>query len=222
MLESICMESWKTILLVFGGSVLLVVLMAIGLSKVSGGSAGTIKVSVDELVNGARWIVMSGEPKVTVVEFSDIQCPACKAVEPVAVELRKTAGVKFVYRHFPLITVHKNAWKGARALEAARMVDKSADSAGKGWEMMKVMFDKQEEWSDKGDPGDLFVEYAKGLGLDEKAFVDKMGSEETDRLVGEDSSFGNRLRLSGTPTFFVNGEQVGSAYVLEKVKSLLK
>ena len=87
--------------------------MAIGLSKVSGGGAGTIKVSVEELVNGARWGVTTGEPRVTVVEFSDIQCPACKATEPIAVELRKTAGVKFVYRHFPLITVHKNAWKGA-------------------------------------------------------------------------------------------------------------
>ena len=209
------MENWRSILLVFGGSVLLVVLMAIGLSKVSGGGAGTIKVSVEELVNGARWGVTTGEPRVTVVEFSDIQCPACKATEPIAVELRKTAGVKFVYRHFPLITVHKNAWKGARALEAARLL-------GKGWEMMEVMFDKQTEWSDLGSPEDTFAKYAVGLGLDEKAFNDKQKGDETDKLVGEDSSFGNRLKLSGTPTFFVNGEQVGSAYVLDKVKSLLK
>ena len=209
------MKDMKTILLVFGGSVLLVVLMAIGLSKVSGGGAGTIKVSVEELVNGARWGVTTGEPRVTVVEFSDIQCPACKATEPIAVELRKTAGVKFVYRHFPLITVHKNAWKGAQALEAARLL-------GKGWEMMEVMFDKQTEWSDLGSPEDTFAKYAVGLGLDEKAFNDKQKGDETDKLVGEDSSFGNRLKLSGTPTFFVNGEQVGSAYVLDKVKSLLK
>ena len=209
------MKDMKTILLVFGGSVLLVVLMAIGLSKVSGGGAGTIKVSVEELVNGARWGVTTGEPGVTVGEFSDTQCPAGKATEPIAVELRKTAGVKFVYRHFPLITVHKNAWKGARALEAARFFDK-------GWEMMGVMFDKQTEWSDLGSPEDTFAKYAVGLGLDEKAFNDKQKGDETDKLVGEDSSFGNRLKLSGTPTFFVNGEQVGSAYVLDKVKSLLK
>lgn len=218
------MENWKTILLVFGGSVLLVVLMAIGLSKISGGGAGTLKVSVDELVNGARWTVTTptasqsggqATPKVTVVEFSDIQCPACKATEPIAVELRKTAGVKFVYRHFPLITVHKNAWKGARALEAARLLDK-------GWEMMEMMFDKQTEWSDLGSPEDTFAKYAVSLGLDEKAFNDKQVGEETDKLVGEDSSLGSRIQLSGTPTFFVNGEQVGSPYVLDKVKSLLK
>lgn len=208
------MENWKTILLVFGGSVLLVVLMAVGLSKVSGGK-GTVKVSTDELINGARWTVVTGEPKVTVVEFSDIQCPACKATEPISVKLRKTAGVKFVYRHFPLITVHKNAWKGARALEAARLLDK-------GWEMMEVMFDKQTEWSDLSNPEDTFTKYAVSLGLDEKTFNDKQTSEETDKFVGEDSSLGNRIRLSGTPTFFVNGEQVGSAYVLDKVNSLLK
>lgn len=209
------MKDWKTIFLVFGGSVLLVVLMAVGLSKISGGGAGTIKVSVDELVNGARWIIITGEPKVTVVEFSDIQCPACKATEPISVGLRKTAGVKFVYRHFPLITVHKNAWQGARALEAARLLDK-------GWEMMEMMFDKQTEWSDLGDPENTFAKYAVSLGLDEKAFNDKQTGVETDKLVGEDSSLGNRIQLSGTPTFFVNGEQVGSAYVLDKVNSLLK
>ncbi len=209
------MENWKTILLVFGGSVLLVVLMAVGLSKISGGGSGTIKVSNDDLVNGARWIKTSGEPKVTVVEFSDIQCPACKAAEPVSVELRRTDGVKFVYRHFPLITIHKNAWKGARAIEAARMMDK-------GWEMMGLMFDKQTEWSDSDKPEEMFVKYAKSLGLDEKTFDTNQRGEETDKLVGQDSSLGNRLQLSGTPTFFVNGEQVGSPYILDKVKSLLK
>jgi len=189
--------------------------MAIGLSKVSGGTAGTTKVSLDELVNGARWIKTTGQSKVTVVEFSDIQCPACKAAEPISVELRKTDGVKFVYRHFPLITIHKNAWRGARATEAARLLDK-------GWEMMALVFDKQTEWADSDKPEGIFVKYAKSLGLDEKAFDDKQRGDETDKLVGEDSSLGNRLQLSGTPTFFVEGEQVGSPYVLDKVKSLLK
>ncbi len=200
---------------VFGGSVLLVVLMAIGLSKISSNGTGTLKVSVDELINGARWIKTTEEPKVTVVEFSDIQCPACKAAEPISLELQKTPGVKFVYRHFPLTTIHKNSWKGSRAIEAARMLDK-------GWEMMALMFEKQEEWANENKPEDFFVEYAKSLGLDEKTFQEKMSGEETDKFVGEDSSLGSRLQLSGTPTFFVNGEQIGSPYILDKVRSLLK
>jgi len=209
------MENWKMIAAVFGGSVLLVVLMAIGLSKISSNGTGTLKVSVDELINGARWIKTTEEPKVTVVEFSDIQCPACKAAEPISLELQKTPGVKFVYRHFPLTTIHKNSWKGSRAIEAARMLDK-------GWEMMALMFEKQEEWANENKPEDFFVEYAKSLGLDEKTFQEKMSGEETDKFVGEDSSLGSRLQLSGTPTFFVNGEQIGSPYILDKVRSLLK
>lgn len=215
MVEFTLMENWKMIVGVFAGSILLVVVMAIGLSKIGSNGTGTLKVSVDELVSGARWIKTTGEPKVTVVEFSDVQCPACKAAEPISLELRETEGVRFVYRHFPLTTIHKNAWKGARAIEAAALMDK-------GWEMMALMFEKQEEWSNEGNPDELFVGYAKSLSLDEIMFADKMRGDETDKSVGEDSSLGSRLQLSGTPTFFVDGVQVGSPYILDKVKSLLK
>ena len=209
------MENWKTILGVFGASLVLVVLMAVGLSKLSGDGGGTIKVPVEQLTEGAGWEMSTGEAKVAVVEFSDIQCPACKAAEPISVELRRTPGVKFVYRHFPLTTIHKNAWNGARALEAARLLDK-------GWEMMELVFDKQEEWADLGNPDEKFVAYAKELGLDEKIFEEKYKSKETDEPVGVDSSLGNRLKLSGTPTFFVNGEQVATSFVISRVRELLK
>lgn len=215
------MENWKSILAVFGGSVLIVILMAIGLSKLSGNGSGTLRVEIDQLVEGARWEVVTGEPeatvmpRVTVVAFTDIQCPACKAAESIAVKLRSMPGVRFVHRHFPLLNIHKNAWRGARALEAARIM-------GKGWEMMALMFDKQTEWSDKGNPDELFIGYAKSLGLDEKAFAEKMNSDETDKFVGIDASLGNRLKLSGTPTIFVNGEQVATSFVLDRVKELLK
>ncbi len=217
------MENWKTILGVFGASLVVVVLMAVGLSKLSGGGGETIKVPVEQLTEGARWEVTTGEAKVTVVAFTDIQCPACKAAEPTAVALRLMPGVRFVHRHFPLTTIHKNAWKGARALEAARMM--SFDSAGdkdKGWEMMALMFDKQTEWSDLGNPDDKFVLYAKDLGLAEDQFREKYLSKETDEAVGIDSALGSRLKLAGTPTYFVNGEQVAASFVLDRVKELLK
>lgn len=196
---------------------MLVVLMAFGLSKLSGGQAGTITVPVDQLIERARWIKATGETKVTVVEFSDVQCPACKQAEPIGIQLREMAGVKFVYRHFPLITIHKNSWKGARALEAVRLID-----GVKGWQMMELMFAKQEEWSGLANPDEKFAAYAVSLGVNEKDFVDKYTGNETDKLIGEDSSLGDRLALSGTPTFFVEGEQVAVPYVLDKVKSLLK
>ena len=218
------MENWKTILGVFGASLVLVVLMAIGLSKLSGGSGAAKKAEVSELVEGARWEVTTptasqsggqATPRVTVVAFTDIQCPACRAAEPIAVELRSTPGVKFVHRHFPLTTIHKNAWKGARSLEAARLM-------GKGWEMMALMFAKQDAWKDLGNPDEAFVGYARELGLDEREFEDKYKSGQTDEWVGSDSALGNRLQLSGTPTFFVDGGQVATSFVLDRVRELLK
>jgi protein-disulfide isomerase len=208
------MENWKIIVTVLVGSVLLVVLAAFGLSKTTPvGGAKTI--DNNELLAGARWIKDVENPKVTVVEFSDMQCPACKAAQPFAEEVKKMNGVKFVLRHFPLIQLHKNAWAGARAAEAARMM-------GKGDDYVNKLFDRQSEWSSLDNPEEKFVSYAKELGLLEDDFLKKLKSDETDKLVGEDYALGNRLKLQGTPTFYVNVEQVSDNFLKSKVEDLLK
>ena len=207
------MNNWKAIVGMLLGSMVIIGLMAFGLSKVSDDSK-TLKVANEELVSGGRFVIDNGN-KVTVVEFSDVQCPACKAAEPVAKQLRQMDGVKYVYRDFPLINIHQNAWKGARAVEAARLM-------GRGFEMLELMFDKQEEWSASPKFEDLVVSYAKQLGLDENQFITIWNSEETDKLVNIDFMEANKLKLQGTPTFFVNGEQVATDFVLSKVKDLLK
>ena len=88
--------------------------------------------------------------------------------------------------------------------------------------MLELMFDKQEEWSASPKFEDLVVSYAKQLGLDENQFITIWNSEETDKLVNIDFMEANKLKLQGTPTFFVNGEQVATDFVLSKVKDLLK
>src|SRR3990167_5387574 len=138
------MENIKIIALVLGGSILLVVLAAVGLSKTTPvGGAKTI--DNNELLAGARWVKEVENPKVTEVEFSDMQCPACKAAQPYAEEIKKMDGVRFVLRHFPLIQLHKSAWTGARAAEAARML-------GRGDEFVNKLFDRQSEWSSLDNP----------------------------------------------------------------------
>lgn len=192
----------------------MVVLAAFGLSKTTPvGGAKTI--NNDELIAGARWIKEVENPKVTVVEFSDMQCPACKAAQPFAEEVKKMDGVKFVFRHFPLIQLHKNAWTGARAAEAARIL-------GKGNEYVNQLFDHQNEWSSMDNPEEKLVAYAKEMGLQEDDFLKKLKSDETDKFVGEDFALGNRLKLQGTPTFYVNGEQISANFLKSKVEELLK
>jgi len=197
------------------GSLLVVVLVVVGLSRLSG-DGGVAKIS-DDLVTGARLVSKNGQEKVLVVEFSDVQCPACKTAEPIGKELRTMAGVTFVYRHYPLTTVHKNSLFGARSVEAATKL-------GKGWDMLEVMFDKQSEWESlDGDKLDrAVIGYATGLGMVESDFVAKQKSEDVASAVNEDINLGNRIRLSGTPTFYIDGEMVASNLVLSKVKEKLK
>ncbi len=196
------------------GSVLLLFVVIYGLSKMASPESA-LKVDEKVLLEGARFIKENGETKVTVVKFSDIQCPACKAAESSTKELFDMSGVKIVMRHYPLpANVHKYALISAKAVEAARIM-------GKGWEMMDLMFEKQEEWSDSSKPEVLFAEYAKTLGLDETTFTDKIKSKEVADFVATDANLAASLKLSGTPTFFINGEQVGTPFVVDKVKELL-
>ena len=208
------MNDWKLILKVVGGSVLLVSIMIFGLSKMSS-TTSALKADEAVLVTGARFVKENGETKVTVVNFSDIQCPSCKSAHSETAELFNMPGVKNVLRLFPLpASLHKYALISAKAVESAQLM-------GKGWEMVNLMFDKQEAWSTVNNPEDTFAEYAKSLGLDEKTFREKLNSAEVAKNVQTDADLAASLNLPGTPTIFVNGEQVGAPFVVDKVKQIL-
>ncbi len=214
------MNDIKNTLLIIGGSVVVVLAIIFGLSRI--GDVGKSVTSADqqELVNGARFIkenlsTSSGQVVVTVVTFADIQCPACKAAKEVLKTLETMSGVRYVVRHFPLpASLHKYSVISAKAVEAARVL-------GKGWEMMDLMFEKQSEWSDDPKPEKRFIEYARDLGLDEKKFEETMNSSEVSNFLQEDVLLANKLRLSGTPSVFVNGELTAVPFVMDKVKELL-
>ena len=191
---------------------MLVVVSAIGLA----GMTNKERLSDEKLIGGAAWEIVTGEPKVTVVVFSDLQCPACRDGEKVARELRQMEGVRFVFRHFPLMTIHKNARLAALAVEAAKRM-------GKGWEMMEMIFDKQSEWSEASaeEFWMLISGYVSALGLNEAEFQNTMESEDLGRQIEIDESLGNELKLSGTPTFFVNGKMMATSLLKAEVEKLL-
>ena len=126
------MNDLKLVLGVVIGSALLVALMIFGLSKMSSGTSGGTMADQKQLLDGALLVKGSTESAVTVVNFSDVQCPACKSADSKLSELRNMAGVKMVFRHFPL-QVHKNSVPGAKAVEASRQLSK-------GWEMIDLLF----------------------------------------------------------------------------------
>lgn len=143
-----------------------------------------------------------GEGSVTVVEFSDQQCPACRSVHtPLMQILSKYEGrAKFVYRHFPLTNLHKNALVASYATEAA-------DMQGKFWEMSDKLFTAQDEWQGLGaeEAKQKFEEYAKDLQMNGEKFVKDIDSQEAKEAVARDTADATKFGIAATPTFFVNG-----------------
>ncbi len=138
---------------------------------------------------------------VTVVEYGDFECPYCGRAEPVIRELLADFGdVRYVWRHLPLNDVHPHAQLAAEAAEAA---------AGQGafWEMHDTLFAHQ----DALRPADL-VRYATDLGLDAERFAHDLRKHAGAGRVAEDVDTADLSGVSGTPTFFINGQRHYGAY----------
>ena len=133
---------------------------------------------------------------VTVVEFTDFQCPTCAATHPVLERLMTEYGdrVRFVVRDFPL-AIHAEARKAAEAAEAAR-------EQGKYWDFTAILFRNQSALK----PEQL-KQYAQVIGLDRAKFDAALDSGRFAEKVERDINDGQRVGVSGTPTFFVNGRR---------------
>lgn len=148
------------------------------------------------------WVSGNKDAKALLVEYSDFECPACGAYHPLVKRLVEEMGndFAFVYRHFPL-QQHKHAKLAAYAAE-------SAGNQGKFWEMHSMIFDHQKDWSGANDARVIFIGYAESLGLDRAQFEKDMDSDTIKDKVADSYSAGVKLRIAGTPTFFLNGEKM--------------
>jgi protein-disulfide isomerase len=142
---------------------------------------------------------MKGNPnaKVTIVEFSDFECPYCsRAVDEVEAVLKAyPKEVKLYYLHFPLTSIHKTAMPAAIAAECAGQQDKF-------WPFHDKLFQNQSSLRD-----DFFKTTAKDLGLDESKFVACLENPATKDRVKQDQDQGNAAGVEGTPSFYINGSQ---------------
>ncbi|MFZ8829861.1 MAG: DsbA family protein [Candidatus Aenigmatarchaeota archaeon] len=148
----------------------------------------------------------SPDAKVTIVVFSDFQCPFCQRFSLQTLPLIeekyiKTGKVRFVYRDFPL-SFHQYAQKAAEAAECA-------NEQGKFWEYHDILFQKLSEWASVGES--KFKEYAQQLGLDMQKFNQCLDSGKYANEVQKDYNDGLKYGVSGTPTFFINGIKIVGA-----------
>lgn len=165
------------------------------------------------LIREDSYKIATESAKVTIVEFGDYQCPACAAVHPnVKQLLQNYAGkVNYVVRNFPL-PQHKNALISAEAAEAAGV-------QGKFWEMHDKLYETQEEWAEENEPLNKFIEYAKDLGLDTVKFEADIKANKYQDKIKRDYTDGNNLRLTFTPTFFINGQKLETVPSYEEFKA---
>ncbi len=151
----------------------------------------------------------------SVIEYSDFQCPFCAEYASILANLRETYGdrVKFVFRFFPLAN-HQYATIAAKAAYAAFL-------QGKFWEMHDLLFENQKEWSESDDPRPYFDSYAESLGLDLDRFHADADAQSTTDFIKRQAAEGKKGGVTHTP-WFVVGDKVVLPRSLEEFDKLIR
>jgi protein-disulfide isomerase len=149
--------------------------------------------------------VGNAKAPVTIVEFSDFQCPFCLRAAPTIKQLRETYGdkVRVVWKDFPLTQIHPQAFKSAEAGHCAA-------EQGKFWEYHDKLFGNQQALQP-----DSLKQYAKEAGMDASRFDSCLDSSKYAERVRDSVAAGSRLGVSSTPTVFVNGRMLEGAQPYE-------
>ena len=153
----------------------------------------------------------SATAKVLIVEYSDFQCPVCGRAYPINKAIVNEYGqrIKFVYKHFPIRSIHPFAQKAAEASECA-------NDQGKFWEMHDRMFENNEAL----DVSSL-KQYAADIGLDTSKFNQCLDSGAKAGLVNDELGEGTALGVDATPTFWVNGKWYRGLLNYDQFKAIL-
>lgn len=151
-----------------------------------------------------------GKPdsKVVLVEYGDFQCPGCGSVHPTVKTLTEKYKdqITFVFRNFPLTSIHPNAKAAAAAVEAA-------GKQNKYWEMHNVVFEQKSEWENAGTDQrtGIFAGLAGELGLNTDTFKADMTSADINKKISFDMAIGKKDGVDSTPTFYLNGTVLTNA-----------
>ncbi len=201
------------------GTLVVTLGLIVGIAVLFSKTEAPKKVDASTVLGDGRLSMGPADAKVTIVEFSDLQCPACKSSEPFIQEVVKKYPdkVRFVYRHFPLVQIHLNSQAAAEAAEAAA-------AQGKFWQMHDFLFEHQTEWAELSDADfkkKLIDEYLGKLEIDKNSFMQTIDTKQIKDNVAADVAAGTQLGVDSTPTFFVNGQQTPAPQLLSTVESAL-
>lgn len=150
---------------------------------------------------------------VTLVEYGDYECPVCEGYYPIVkqVAAKFSKDIHFQFRNLPLISIHPNAFAGARAAEAAALQNKF-------WEMHDTLYDQNnwQAWSTAPSPTSFFNAYAQQLGLNLDQFKQDYASSKVNDSINADlAAFKATGQQQATPSFFVNGAFVDNGQLTD-------
>jgi len=143
--------------------------------------------------------------KILFIEYGDFQCPSCGGAHPNLKTLINDYkdSVTFIFRNFPLTSIHPNARAAAATAEAAGL-------QGKYWEMHDMLYEKQNDWNslDASQRTTVFNSYATSLNLNLDKFKADVASKNVNQKISFDLALGKAFDVSATPTFFLDGKKV--------------
>lgn len=154
--------------------------------------------------------------KVVLIEYGDFQCPGCAGAYPQLKTIKETYKdqIAFIFRSFPLTTIHPNALASSTAAEAAGL-------QGKFWEMHDALYANQSFWSsiDASKRTDTFVDYARTIGLDTEKFKTDLSDQRISAKISRDRALGGKQNVSSTPTLILNNEKLSEDEVSDLIRS---
>jgi protein-disulfide isomerase len=166
--------------------------------------------TVYNIAPGKSYAKGGAEPLVTIIEFSEFQCPFCSRVLPTLKKIHETYGddVRVVFKHNPL-PFHKDAGPASKAALAA-------GEQGKFWEMHDLLFKNQRKLKSEN-----LKSYAAELGLNMDRFEGDLADARFDAIIKADQALGARFGARGTPNFFINGRNLRGAQPFESFKTVI-
>jgi protein-disulfide isomerase len=167
-----------------------------------------------------------GDPNapVTIVEYTDFQCPFCarhtlQTFAQIEEDMVETGQVRYVFKDFPLTSIHPQATLAAEAARCAGVQDAAGDTYVA---MHNILFDKQEEWSGQANAAELFADYAAEIGLDRESVATCLETHEFEADVLADMQEGMEIGVRGTPAFLINGHLVSGAQPFEVFEQVVE
>jgi protein-disulfide isomerase len=178
-------------------------------------NTASVQPAQEQSGNIADHVFGKTDSKVVFTEYGDFQCPGCGGMYPTIKELtEKYEGqMTFVFRNFPITSIHPNARAAAAAAESAGL-------QGKYWEMHSKLYENQSSWEKLSTQQrtDFFIGYATELGLSIDQFKQDFSSAKVNQKISFDQALAKKDKVNSTPSFYINGKAISQDVWGDKTK----